>query len=65
MRHGVDLVPGPLFSTDGSFRDHVRLPFTADPTVMSEAVHRLRAASDAMRRDDGRFDEPKPAELVV
>ncbi|HEX4865383.1 MAG TPA: PLP-dependent aminotransferase family protein [Acidimicrobiales bacterium] len=65
MRHGVELVPGSLFSTDGSFQDHVRIPFTADPTVMTEAVRRLAAASDAMPDETVRADRPHPAELVV
>ena len=65
LRHGVELVPGSLFSTDGSFHNHVRMPFTADPTVMTEAVMRLRAASDAMRIEPLRADSSRPAELVV
>jgi DNA-binding transcriptional MocR family regulator len=44
LRHGVELVPGRAFGRDGSFSDHVRLPFTVDPTVMTEAVGRLAAA---------------------
>ena len=65
LRHGVELVPGTLFSTDGSFRNHVRLPFTADRTVMTEAISRLRAASDAMPGEAARPDQPRRAELVV
>lgn len=65
LRNGVELVPGSLFSTDGSFEDHIRIPFTADPTVMAEAVQRMRAASDAMTGDASRSEQPRLAELVV
>jgi DNA-binding transcriptional MocR family regulator len=65
LRNGVELVPGALFSTDGSFEDFVRLPFTADPTVMAEAVERLKAASEAMVGAVSGSAQPRVAELVV
>lgn len=46
LRHGVELIPGSAFSSDGRFADHLRLPFTVDPTVMEEAVRRLRRVVD-------------------
>jgi DNA-binding transcriptional MocR family regulator len=65
LRGGVELVPGGLFSADGSFQDHVRLPFTADPTVMAEAVERLKLASDAMSGAVRGDPQTHVAELVV
>jgi DNA-binding transcriptional MocR family regulator len=63
LRHGVELVPGTLFGTDGQFANHVRLPYTADPTVMAEAVRRLRAASDATGGGPAPVDVTRPAEV--
>jgi DNA-binding transcriptional MocR family regulator len=50
LRHGVEIIPGEAFGTDGMvFGEHVRLPFTCEPTVMAEAVGRLAAAWAAYR----------------
>jgi aspartate/methionine/tyrosine aminotransferase len=46
LRHGVELIPGSAFSADGRFADHLRLPFTVDPSVMEEAIRRLRRVVD-------------------
>ncbi len=56
LRHGVEVVPGATFGTEGTFADHVRIPFTADPTVMAEAIQRL-AAADADLLDGRRCAE--------
>jgi len=44
LRHGVSVVPGPLASPDGSFPDHLRLPFVLDRKEMEEGVTRLARA---------------------
>jgi DNA-binding transcriptional MocR family regulator len=44
LRHGVSVVPGPLASPDGSFADHLRLPFVLDRKPMEEGVRRLAQA---------------------
>jgi len=40
----VSVVPGPLASPDGSFADHLRLPFVLDRKPMEEGVMRLSRA---------------------
>jgi DNA-binding transcriptional MocR family regulator len=40
---GVRVTPGPSFSVDGTFEQHVRLPFTLAPEDLEEAVARLAA----------------------
>jgi DNA-binding transcriptional MocR family regulator len=47
LRHGVSVVPGPLASPDGSFADHLRLPFVLGPEEMEEGVRRLARAWQA------------------
>ncbi|MDQ2845207.1 MAG: PLP-dependent aminotransferase family protein [Actinomycetota bacterium] len=40
---GVRIVPGPRFGPDGTMESHLRLPFTAPPADLTEAVRRLAA----------------------
>lgn len=40
---GVRIVPGPRFGPDGTMESHLRLPFTAPPAQLVEAVRRLAA----------------------
>jgi DNA-binding transcriptional MocR family regulator len=42
-REGLIVTPGPAFSVDGTFERHIRLPFTAAPEVLREAVRTLAA----------------------
>ena len=42
-REGLIVTPGPAFSVDGTFERHIRLPFTAAPEVLHEAVRTLAA----------------------
>jgi DNA-binding transcriptional MocR family regulator len=42
-REGLIVTPGPAFSVDGTFERHIRLPFTAAPEVLREAVATLAA----------------------
>ncbi|HSS44573.1 MAG TPA: PLP-dependent aminotransferase family protein [Thermoanaerobaculia bacterium] len=44
LRHGVSVVPGPLTSPDGSFPDHLRLPFVLGKAEMREGIERLARA---------------------
>jgi DNA-binding transcriptional MocR family regulator len=59
---GVQVTPGPSFSVDGTFEQHVRLPFTLAPEDLEDAVARLaaiaaRAGADGPTRSLG----PLPA----
>jgi DNA-binding transcriptional MocR family regulator len=47
-RHGVRVVPGPLFGVDGVLEDYVRLPYVQSPEVLREAVERLARAYRAV-----------------
>ena len=47
LRHGVSIVPGSVASPDGSYQDHIRLPFGQQPAVLEEAIHRLAEAWQA------------------
>ena len=40
-REGLIVTPGPAFSVDGTFERHLRLPFTAAPEVLTDAVRTL------------------------
>jgi DNA-binding transcriptional MocR family regulator len=42
-REGLIVTPGPAFSVDGTLERHLRLPFTAAPDVLDEAVATLAA----------------------
>jgi DNA-binding transcriptional MocR family regulator len=53
-RRGVVVAPGPVFAVEGGLDRHVRIPWTASPEDLTEAVRRLAAAwahvaSDATR----------------
>ncbi|WP_051712376.1 PLP-dependent aminotransferase family protein [Spirillospora albida] len=43
-RHGVRVVPGPVFAADGVLEDYVRLPYVLPPDALRTAVERLAAA---------------------
>jgi DNA-binding transcriptional MocR family regulator len=44
LRTGVSIVAGSVASTDGSFDDHVRLPFGHRPAELEEGIRRLARA---------------------
>ncbi|MCR1782843.1 PLP-dependent aminotransferase family protein [Nocardioides carbamazepini] len=48
LRHGVEVTPGRETDPSGAWDDHLRLPFTFEPALMTEAVRRLAAAADEM-----------------
>lgn len=43
---GVRVVAGPRFGPDGTMGEHLRLPFTASPDVLTEAVRRLSGVAE-------------------
>jgi DNA-binding transcriptional MocR family regulator len=59
-REGVRVTPGPSFSVDGTFEQHVRLPFTLAPDELEEAVVRLAGIADALlpARSSRRHEQP-------
>ena len=44
LRHGVQIVSGTVASADGSFADHIRLPFGQEPATLEDAMRRLADA---------------------
>lgn len=44
LRYGVALLPGGVFSSDGSTDDHIRLPYALPSAVMQEGITRLGQA---------------------
>ncbi len=55
--HGVLVTPGPRFHVRSGGERHIRLPFTAPESVLTEAVRRL-AAADGDVRAGQRFPTP-------
>jgi DNA-binding transcriptional MocR family regulator len=57
---GIRVTPGPSFSVDGTFEQHVRLPFTLAPDELDEAVARLAGIADALlpQRSSRRHEQP-------
>lgn len=47
----VAITPGTLFGSDGSFEDRIRIPFTLETPLASEAVRRLAKAWSAVREN--------------
>jgi DNA-binding transcriptional MocR family regulator len=62
-RHGVLVAAGPSFAPLGGFEQHVRLPHTLPPPVLTEAVRRLaRAWADT---PEERWTRPGRAPVVA
>lgn len=57
-RRGVLVTPGPPFHVGSGGERHLRLPFTASEDLISEAVRRLAAAYDDVRRGASTRDAP-------
>jgi DNA-binding transcriptional MocR family regulator len=57
---GIRVTPGPSFSVDGTFEQHVRLPFTLAPEELEDAVARLARIADALlpERSSRRHEQP-------
>src|SRR5206468_595663 len=47
-QHGLAVTPGPAFSVDGTFEQHIRLPYTLPPDDLRDAVARLAALADGL-----------------
>src|SRR5215218_1077785 len=61
-REGLIVTPGPAFSVDGTFERHLRLPFTAAPEVLRDAVATLAALAPRLGADvEEPHVEPSPA----
>ncbi len=45
-RRGVVVAPGPVFAVEGGLDRYIRIPWTASPETLTEAVRRLGAAWD-------------------
>ncbi|MQY08585.1 MocR-like transcription factor YczR [Actinomadura macrotermitis] len=58
-RHGVRVVPGPVFGAEGVLEDFVRLPFVLPPGTLAAAVDRLAAAFAEVRAAP--VARPRPA----
>lgn len=52
--HGLRLAAGPRFGSGSAFDDRLRLPYTAPPEVLADAVVRLRGLVDAVAGAGGR-----------
>lgn len=47
LRHGVAVVPGSVASPDHTMREYLRIPYVAEPELLTEGVHRMARAWDA------------------
>jgi DNA-binding transcriptional MocR family regulator len=52
LRFGVEVIPGDQMSPTGDDRRHLRLPYTAEPTVLDETLQRLARAWEAYAPSD-------------
>jgi DNA-binding transcriptional MocR family regulator len=50
QRHGVAVLPGPIFSPAGRNEEHLRLPFAGRPAVLEAGVQRLAQAWSELTR---------------
>jgi DNA-binding transcriptional MocR family regulator len=57
---GVVVAPGPVFAVEGGLDRHVRIPWTASPETLNEAVRRLAAAWEHVSGRGAR-DAARPA----
>jgi DNA-binding transcriptional MocR family regulator len=57
---GVVVAPGPVFAVEGGLDRHVRIPWTASPETLTEAVRRLAAAWEHVSGRGAR-DAARPA----
>lgn len=51
---GIQITPGSRFGVDGAFENFIRLPFTLEPHLASEAIERLGDVWDTLRADGAR-----------
>ncbi|MCF6377064.1 PLP-dependent aminotransferase family protein [Nocardioides KLBMP 9356] len=60
-RRGVVVAPGPVFAVEGGLDRFVRIPWTASPDDLTEAVRRLSAAWEHVSGRRTSPDAPRPA----
>ncbi|HET8952669.1 MAG TPA: PLP-dependent aminotransferase family protein, partial [Solirubrobacteraceae bacterium] len=63
-REGLIVTPGPAFSVDGTFERHLRLPYTAGPDVLRDAVKTLAALAPRLGAEVETDIEPAAAAAV-
>jgi DNA-binding transcriptional MocR family regulator len=61
----VVLTPGPRFYPRGGGRRHLRIPYVAEPAVLTEAAERLRAVWQESRSAPGTPVGRRPADLII
>jgi DNA-binding transcriptional MocR family regulator len=64
-QHDLVLTPGPRFYPRGGGRRHLRIPYVAEPAVLSEAVHRLSAVWQQSRSAPATAVRRRPADLII
>jgi DNA-binding transcriptional MocR family regulator len=64
LRFGVEVIPGDQMSPTGDDRAHLRLPYTAEPTVLDETMRRLAQAWQAYAPTES-LGPPPPRPVVV
>ena len=64
-RRGVVVAPGPVFAVEGGLDRFVRIPWTASPEVLTEAVRRLAAAWEHVSSDAHRPTTRRAAGRVM
>src|SRR5215210_1028092 len=57
-REGLIVTPGPAFSVDGTFERHLRLPYTAAPDVLRDAVRTLAGLAPRLGAEVAEHSEP-------
>ncbi|AIJ26158.1 transcriptional regulator, GntR family with aminotransferase domain protein [Amycolatopsis methanolica 239] len=63
QRHGVAVLPGPVFSANEGQESRLRVPFSARPSVLDAGVQRLAQAWREMTRYGVRPREtPQPSD---
>jgi DNA-binding transcriptional MocR family regulator len=60
LRFGVEVIPGDVMSPTGGDVRKLRLPYTAEPPVLTETVRRLAQAWHAYSPDDQPRATPRP-----
>lgn len=61
LRYGVEVIPGDQMSPTGGDQRRLRLPYTAEPTVLAETIRRLAQAwDDYAARDEPRSTRARP-----
>jgi DNA-binding transcriptional MocR family regulator len=65
LRTGVSIVAGSVASADGSFDDHIRLPFGHRPEALEEGVRRLAKAWQLYAPAEAEVETPRTQSMAV